>query len=255
MSKHQARCFAPLLPMILLAATLGAGAASPGIEADGAASPERVEVSGKRSSVMPYETWATTVRPIHELSHGHIRQGMRLFSRDRSTPLRVSVYDEERDVTIAPVFGDLYVVPHDLAVDVRQADLAVNRAEGAWGVGNFALVPQVPAASADMGFVRQVLRDYQAVYRERFPLKWRLLSRSDASFDVCTVREGEAIKARATDGSELTALRLDRQLKEHAQTTGRTLYCASIKADAGWDDQVRLTLPDQAIALIGFRLL
>jgi len=122
-------------------------------------------------------------------------------------------------------------------------------------VGNFALVPQLAGPASDMGWVRQVLREYQAVYRERFPFKWRLLSRSDASFDVCSTKEDQAIQARAADGTELATLRLDNKLKEHSQTTGRILYCASIKADAAWDDKVRLTLPEHAVALIGFRLL
>ncbi len=239
---------------LLAAAALPAGTQAASIETE-PGTPEAVEVNGKRSSVMPYETWARTVRPIHELSHGHIRQGMRLFSRDKSTPLRVSVYDEDKDVAITPAIGELYVVPHDLPVDVKQADLTVNRADGAWGVGNFALVPQLGGSASDMGWVRQVLRDYQAVYRERFPFKWRLLSRSDASFDVCSTREDQSLKASSADGTELATVRLDSKVKEHSQTTGRTLYCASIKADAGWDDQVRLTLPEHAVALIGFRLL
>lgn len=253
MSKHLT--LSRLLALTLLAAALPAGTQAASIEPDAGVAPEAVEVHGKRSSVMPYETWARTVRPIHELSHGHLRQGMRLFSRDKSTPLRVSVYDEDKDVAITPAIGELYVVPHDLPVDVKQADLAVNRADGAWGVGNFALVPQLNGSASDMGWIRQVLRDYQAVYRERFPFKWRLLSRSDASFDVCSTREDQALTATRADGTELATVRLDRQVKEHSQTTGRTLYCTSIKADAGWDDQVRLTLPDHAVALIGFRLL
>ena len=239
---------------LLAAAALPAGTQAASIETE-PGTPEAVEVNGKRSSVMPYATWASTVRPIHELSHGHIRQGVRLFSRDKSTPLRVSVYDEDKDVAITPTLGELYVVPHDLPVDVRQADLTVNRVDGAWGVGNFALVPQLAGPASDMAWVRQVLREYQAVYRERFPFKWRLLSRSDASFDVCSTKEDQTLLARAADGSELAALRLDSKLKEHSQTTGRTLYCASIKADAAWDDKVRLTLPEHAVALIGFRLL
>lgn len=244
-----------LLCTALLSCALLAHAEPASIETEPAASLEAVEIAGKRSSVMPYATWASTVRPIHELSHGHLRQGMRLFSRDKSTPLRVSVYDEDKDVAITPTIGELYVVPHDLPVDVKQADLTVNRADGAWGVGNFALVPQLAGTASDMGWVRQVLREYQAVYRERFPFKWRLLSRSDASFDVCSTKEDQTLQARSADGSELASVRLDSKLKEHSQTTGRTLYCASIKADAAWDDKVRLTLPEHAVALIGFRLL
>ena len=242
-----------LLGLALLAAAMQAGAETASIEAGTA--PERVEIAGRRSSVMPYASWMSAARPIHELSGGHLRQGVRLFSRDKSLPLRVSVRDEDQDLPIAPVIGELYVVPHDLAVDPRQAELAVNRADGNWAVGNFALLPQLAGSSSDMASVRQTLRDYQRVYRERFPFKWRLLSRSEASFDVCSTREGQTLRVSNADGTELAGLRLDQPIKEHSQTTGRPLYCASVRADAAWDDQVRLTLPEHAVALIGFRLL
>lgn len=216
---------------------------------------ERVVVGGSRSVVMPYQNWIKAAAPIHEISHGLLRFGARLYSQDTSRPLRVSVLDEDKDLPIAPLLGQLYVVPHDLPVQPQHADFSINRAEGQWGVGNFALVPQLTAQTPDMASVRQVLQAYQALYRKQFPLSWRLLSRSEASFDVCTPREGETLHASQADGTELASLRMDQKVKDHGRTTGRTLYCASIKANTDWGDQVRLKLPAQAIALLGFRLI
>jgi hypothetical protein len=80
------------------------------------------------------------------------------------------------------------------------------------------------------------------------------MSRSNASFDVCSTREGQALKATAADGSELPALPLNIKIKEHTLTTGLTLHCASLKADAAWGDEVRLAMPEKAVALLSFRV-
>lgn len=248
-----ARRLAPAVAALLLALPgPRAGATEPLPEE---AALERVEVAGERGTVMPYAHWVRAVQPIHELSGGRIRQGVRLFSRDRSRSLRVSVVDDQHSQTVTPLLGELFVVPHDLAVDLSQADLSVNRADGSWGVGNFALVPQLGNSDPDMGTVRQVLRSYQSVYRQRFPFSWKLLSRSEASFDVCSAQAGASLTVTAADGAALAQLQLERQPKEHAQTTGLPLYCASLRPDAAWDDSARLVLPKRAVALLGFRLL
>lgn len=216
---------------------------------------ESVEVKGERATVMSYARWVGAVKPIHELSGGQIREGVRLFSRDKGRALRVSVDDEQRTHAVPALLGELFVVPHDLTVDGEQAELSVNRADGRWGVGNFALVPQLAGSTPDMAWVRQVLRGYQTIYAKRFPLSWRLLSRSQASFDVCTPQAGAQLSIQAGDGATLAQLPLTQQPKEHAQTTGLPLYCASLRADAAWTDGARLVLPEHAVALLGFRLL
>lgn len=216
---------------------------------------ERVEIAAQRSTVMPYARWVSAVQPVHALSGGQLRQGVRLYSRDKSRALRVSVDDDAHSQAIAPLLGELYVVPHDLALDAAQADLSVNRAGGSWGVGSFALVPQLASRTPELAAVRQVLSGYQAVYRERFPLSWRMLSRAEASFDVCLPRAGGLLRVVAPDGRALAELAMERTPKEHAQTTGLDLHCASLKPDRGWDERARLELPDQAVVLLGFRLI
>lgn len=216
---------------------------------------ERVEVVGVRSTYMPYRQWVDAAAPIHALSKGLLRFGVRLYSQDASRPLRVSVQDDDQMVSVSPVVGQLFVVPHDLPFQGQQADVGVNRAEGQWGAGSFALVPQVDVSQVDMAFIRKVLAAYREVHSQRFPLKWRLLTRSDATFDVCSPLPGRRVKVMQADGSELASLPMDRQVKDHGRTTGRTLHCASIKASMDWSDPVRLALPEQSVALLGFRLI
>jgi hypothetical protein len=86
------------------------------------------------------------------------------------------------------------------------------------------------------------------------PFKWRLMMRSNASFDVCSTREGQTLKATAADGTELPALPLNQRVKEHTLTTGLNLHCARLKADSAWGDDVRLNLPENAVALLSFRV-
>jgi len=259
LQRGQRIALALVLAMPALTAAAEPGDATPdGVAAEGAASDaalQRVEVAGARGTVMPYARWVSAVRPIHELSEGRIRQGVRLFSRDKNRPLRVSVVDEQHSQPVDALLGELFVVPHDLTVDAEQAELSVNRSDGSWGVGNFALVPQLADALPEMASVRQVLRGYQAIYRQRFPLSWRLLSRAEASFDVCSPTAGAHVNVSAPDGRALAQLPLERPSKEHAQTTGLTLYCASVRQDASWGDDARLALPPHAVALLGFRLL
>lgn len=216
---------------------------------------DRVEVVTQRSTVMPYARWVSAVQPVHRISGGQLRQGVRLFSRDKSRALRVSVDDDAHSQAISPLLGELYVVPHDLPMEGAQAELSVNRSDGSWGVGNFALVPQLGPQPPDVAAVRQVLGGYRAVYRERFPLSWRLLSRSEASLDVCLPQAGGLLRVVATDGRALIELPMMRTPQEHAQTTGLSLHCASLKPEPGWDGQARLEYPDQAVVLLGFRLL
>jgi hypothetical protein len=215
----------------------------------------RVEVSGGRSSVMPYAQWVRAAQPVYRISQGQLRQGVRLYSRVSGPALRVAVGDEAQHQTVAPVLGGLFVVPHELGLDAEQAQVSVNRAQGDWGAGNFALVPQLPEQGATMAQVRQVLRGYQAVYREHFPLRWRLLSRADASLDLCAPEPGQQLTLLGADGQALAQLPLERQLSEHRETTGRTLHCASLRANAEWGDDVRLALPPKALPLLGFRML
>ena len=237
----------------LLACLVGPVAAAP----DEAPAPalERVELAGARGSVMPYRRWVSAVKPVHDISGGHLRQGVRVFSQDRQRALRLSVTDDSQSQTIAPLVGELFVVPHDLPVQGADADLGVNRADGSWSVGNFALVPQGVQAEADLGAVRQALQAYRALYAQHFPLRWRLLSRAQAHFDVCSPEPGAVLTVAAPDGTALAQLPLTQQPKEHQQTTGLRLYCASVVPQAAWADAARLQLPAGAVALLGFRLL
>lgn len=245
--------------LLAVAAALALTAqAEPVLQEEAPTQLDRIEIAAQRSSVMPYARWVKAVQPVHELSGGKLRQGVRLFSRDQSRALRVSVDDDSHSETVAPLLGELYVVPHDLPIDSAQADLRINRVDGSWGVGNFALVPQMPGRAPELATVRQVLSAYQAVYSQRFPLSWRLLSRAEASFDVCLPQAGGRLIVSAPDGSALAELPMARSPKEHAQTTGLTLHCASLRPDRDWDvwgDRARLQLPEQAIVLLGFRLL